>query len=772
MLRSLRLTALALLLGITPAHAAFDYEVGGTPPYSGTQLITDINEELTGIEGIITDAETACFAALTSAADKVPYFTGLGTCALADLTSAGRALIDDADASAQRTTLGLVIGANVQAYDADLTTYAGITPSANMQSLLGAANYAAMRALLDLEAGTDFYSIAAADAAFQPLDADLTAIAGLTSAADKVPYFTGSGTAAVADFSAAIRTLITTPSSANLRSMLSDETGTGAAMFGLTTSMADDLSCTGSQVVRRNAGDTAFECATVSVSDTLGPDGDKGDITVGGTGTTLTIDAAAVSADELDEAGVEAGLEAVLDLADLQGDLALGTKTSGNYVDDVTAGTGIAITHTPGEGSDAAVALSYSDQGASPSLSADQCVFTSNATTSGFIVCEGDTADTFETRVMVTDPTADRLFTIPDADSVAVQPNACSGTDKVTGVSSAGVVSCAPDEGGAGSGDNIAVEDGDNAGTYTSASDANFEDSGDINFVLNTATSPDEISATIRAGVVSADELDEAGVEAGLEAVIDLPDIQGTLTVSKGGTGAAPGGDDQALVSDSASAATWRTIPDSDGATQKLQYDQATNTFSAGTDDDVPESGDFTNLSATAPITQSGGTISTSMATNRLIGRTTASTGVMEEISVGSAYALSSQTLRSPRETFCIALSDETTAITTGTAKSRLVIPYAFTITEVYAFLSTVSSSGAPAFDINEDTDAEGGTAAASILSTTITIDANERRSSTAATPPVVSDSSIASKSELLFDIDTAGTGATGAKVCIVGYQT
>ena len=52
--------------------------------------------------------------------------------------------------------------------DADLQIYAGITPAANVQSLLGAANYAAIRALLDLEAGTDFYSIAAADAAFEP----------------------------------------------------------------------------------------------------------------------------------------------------------------------------------------------------------------------------------------------------------------------------------------------------------------------------------------------------------------------------------------------------------------------------------------------------------------------------------------------------------------------------------------------------------------------------------------------------------------------------
>jgi len=52
--------------------------------------------------------------------------------------------------------------------------------------------------------------------------------------------------------------------SADLRGVLSDEEGSGPAMFGLTPAMADGLSCTGDQVVKRNAGDTAFECGTVS----------------------------------------------------------------------------------------------------------------------------------------------------------------------------------------------------------------------------------------------------------------------------------------------------------------------------------------------------------------------------------------------------------------------------------------------------------------------------------------------------------------------------
>lgn len=54
------------------------------------------------------------------------------------------------------------------------------------------------------------------------------------------------------------------------------------------------------------------------------------------------------------------------------------------------------------------------------------------------------------------------------------------------------------------------------------------------------------------------------------------------------------------------------------------------------------------SVTATAPITSSGGitpNISTSIATSRLVGRTTAGTGVMEQISVGSTLSLSALTL-------------------------------------------------------------------------------------------------------------------------------
>lgn len=118
------------------------------------------------------------------------------------------------------------------------------------------------------------------------------------------------------------------------------------------------------------------------------------------------------------------------------------------------------------------------------------------------------------------------------------------------------------------------------------------------------------------------------------------------------------------------------------------------------------------------------------------------------------------------QETIVVAISDESTAITTGTAKLTFHMPYAFTLMKVKAGLSTASTSGNPAFDLNDD--------GVSVFSTTITIDANESFSDTAATASVLTSTplAIASGSVMTVDIDTAGTGAKGAKLYLIGYPT
>jgi hypothetical protein len=80
------------------------------------------------------DADLQAIAGLTSAADKGIQFTGSGTAGTYDLTTAGKALLDDASASAQRTTLGLGTIATQDASNVSLTggTITGLgEPSAN-----------------------------------------------------------------------------------------------------------------------------------------------------------------------------------------------------------------------------------------------------------------------------------------------------------------------------------------------------------------------------------------------------------------------------------------------------------------------------------------------------------------------------------------------------------------------------------------------------------------------------------------------------------------
>jgi hypothetical protein len=77
------------------------------------------------------DVQLAALAALTPVADDLPYFTAVGAAATTQLSAFIRTVLDDANAAAARSTLGLIIGTDVQAFDAQLAALAGTTPVAD-----------------------------------------------------------------------------------------------------------------------------------------------------------------------------------------------------------------------------------------------------------------------------------------------------------------------------------------------------------------------------------------------------------------------------------------------------------------------------------------------------------------------------------------------------------------------------------------------------------------------------------------------------------------
>jgi len=72
-------------------------------------------------------------AGLTQATDKLPYFSSASAMATTDITTVARALLDDTSVSDQRATLGLTIGTNVQAFAQDLTNISSMQSGASTE---------------------------------------------------------------------------------------------------------------------------------------------------------------------------------------------------------------------------------------------------------------------------------------------------------------------------------------------------------------------------------------------------------------------------------------------------------------------------------------------------------------------------------------------------------------------------------------------------------------------------------------------------------------
>ena len=223
---------------ITGTLAISDGGTGGTSASSArTNLGVAIGSDVQAHDDVLDD-----LSSLTQAANKGIYFDTANSAATFDLTAAGRALLDDADASAQRTTLGLAIGSDVQAYDAELA-----------------------------------------------------ALAGLTSAANKLAYFTGSGTADLTDLSSYARTLLDDSSASDARTTLGVAIGSDVQAYNASLATIGSLSTSdGNFIVGNGSSFTVESGSTARTSLGLGTIATQAANNVSITGGTLsgvTIDA-------------------------------------------------------------------------------------------------------------------------------------------------------------------------------------------------------------------------------------------------------------------------------------------------------------------------------------------------------------------------------------------------------------------------------------------------------------------------------------------------
>lgn len=152
-----------------PYSAILDEYAAVDPTAAGLALLDDADASaqrttlglVIGTNVQAYDAGLQSISGLTTSSDKTIYTTGSDTYATTDLTSFGRSLIDDADASAARTTLGVVIGTNVQAYSSNLDEYAAVNPTTAGLALLDDADASAQRTTLGVAIGTDVQAYSA-----------------------------------------------------------------------------------------------------------------------------------------------------------------------------------------------------------------------------------------------------------------------------------------------------------------------------------------------------------------------------------------------------------------------------------------------------------------------------------------------------------------------------------------------------------------------------------------------------------------------------------
>jgi hypothetical protein len=276
------------------------FEAGATLADSSSIDLAKLNQSsVTKLGTTALDNSAVTYAKIqnVSATDKLlgRSSAGAGVVEEISLTAAGRALLDDADAAAQRTTLGLGTIATQDASTVAITggtitggTITGITDLAVADGGTGASDAGTARTNLGVAIGTDV----------QAYDAGLQSISGLTTSADQTVYTTASDTYATTSLTSYGRSLIDDADAATARTTLGLGTlATQSGTFSGTHSGTTSGTNTGDQTITLTGDVTGS--GTGSFATTIANDAVTAAKIASSAVTTAKINAAAVTAAKL-----------------------------------------------------------------------------------------------------------------------------------------------------------------------------------------------------------------------------------------------------------------------------------------------------------------------------------------------------------------------------------------------------------------------------------------------------------------------------------------
>lgn len=593
------------------AIVRFDATTGKLVQSSGITIADGATGTLSGTN---TGDQSAASLGLVIGTNIQAYSANLTTFAGIAPAANVQSLLSAADYSAIRTLLGLVIGTNVMAYSANLTTFAGITPSANVQSFLGAANYSAMRTAMGLAIGSDVMAYIATSAGGNTI-----ADGGKLALYDPSGQLTGTGVRSNAGDSTSRYALLTdrilefanvlgsgfshsifAGSPANHRThTLPDRSGTLLHADGNGSALTGLTPYQLDQVSATNGQVLAWSNANSRWQP----------LTVSGTGDALVASTLDQFADVTQTAGKTL---AITDNTTLAGGSHSGTNTGDNAVNSLYSGLVSNATHTGDATGDTALTLA-----------------TVNANVGSFGSATSAVALTVNAKGLVT-----------AASAATITPAIGSVTGLGTGIATA-----------------LAVNTG----------------------------------------------------AAGAPVLFD-------------GAGGTP---------------------------SSLALTNATGLPVAGITDSTTEA-------------LGVGTLELGHASDTTLARSSAGNVTVEG---NLLYRAGGSFVGMPVE-YSLAVSDETTALTTGTAKVTFRMPFAMTLTSVRASVTTAPTGSTLIVDIND-----GGS---TIMTTNkLSIDASEKTSTTAATAHTLTDTALADDAEITIDIDQIGSTIAGAglKVTLIGTR-